>query len=311
MIGLKVQSLSKAFSSACFCFALLWSVDGEQALSQTQTESAKQNAASAETDSAKERVKGTQLSHLMAQSTPGLIIPLYQYPANIHTNPAFNRVMELKREYPTIPFWVILNPATGPGKSVDANYTKAVDRLVGAGCIVLGYVSTEYGNRSTKLVDEDLIQWRVMYPRVHGIFFDEMVYKDEEPALKHQLQLSQLATSKGYWPIVTNPGADTPERFFKTPVADVIIVHESAQWPMEDRIHGNYFGGYSDYPPHSRGVLVHSMKTLAPDQVKMVGKYAKWIYVTQDEYRLNDATAPNPWDELSVHLESLCKLLSQ
>jgi hypothetical protein len=42
---------------------------------------------------------------------------------------------------------VVVNPASGPGKAADANYTKAIDRLRGAGCVVLGYVTTNYGKR--------------------------------------------------------------------------------------------------------------------------------------------------------------------
>ena len=79
--------------------------------------------------------------HAMPIQSPGLLIPLYIYPANIHTNVDFNRVIDFKRRSPSVPFWVILNPATGPGEAVDANYVKAIDRLQGAGCIVLAYVT--------------------------------------------------------------------------------------------------------------------------------------------------------------------------
>jgi len=60
--------------------------------------------------------------------------------------------MDSKRRFSTIPFSVILNPGTGPGQAVDANYTKAIDRLQRAGCVVSVYVSTEYGKRDQKLV---------------------------------------------------------------------------------------------------------------------------------------------------------------
>ena len=77
-----------------------------------------------------------------------MLVPLYVYPADVHTNPAYNRLMDLKRRYETVPMWVIVNPASGPGERVDANYTKAIDRLRGAGCVVLGYVTTSYGKRT-------------------------------------------------------------------------------------------------------------------------------------------------------------------
>jgi hypothetical protein len=65
-------------------------------------------------------------------------IHLYVYPRDVHKNSTYNRLMDLKRQSETLTMWVILNPASGPGKGVDANYTKAVDRLIGAGCVVLG-----------------------------------------------------------------------------------------------------------------------------------------------------------------------------
>ena len=44
-------------------------------------------------------------------------------------NPAYNRLIDLKRRYESVPIWVIVNPASGPGERADANYARAVDRL--------------------------------------------------------------------------------------------------------------------------------------------------------------------------------------
>lgn len=157
-----------------------------------------------------QRVFDNQRFHQQASQKMGLLIPLYIYPANIHTNADYNRVMELKRQYSEVPFWVIVNPASGPGTEVDANYTKAIDRLVGAGCVVLGYVPTSYGKIPANDVQRDLDAWRRMYPRVHGIFYDEMIYEDTTAAVDHQKQLNVMAHHMGYWPTVGNPGTATP-----------------------------------------------------------------------------------------------------
>ena len=97
--------------------------------------------------------------HARAQERTGLLIPLYVYPANIHTNPVYNRLIDLKRHHETVPTWVILNPASGPGKGADPNYTKAIDRLQGAGCVILGYVTTSYAKRPAADVKVDVDQW--------------------------------------------------------------------------------------------------------------------------------------------------------
>src|SRR5687768_7785359 len=74
-----------------------------------------------------------QAFHLRAQQPTGILVPLYLYPEHIHQNATYNKLMDLKRRFERVPIWVIVNPASGPGKQVDANYTKAIDRLAGSG----------------------------------------------------------------------------------------------------------------------------------------------------------------------------------
>ena len=249
--------------------------------------------------------------HLRAQERTGLLIPMYVYPANIHTNATYNRLMDLKRRHETVPMWVILNPASGPGEKTDANYTKAIDRLIGSGCMVLGYVSTRYAKRPEADVRKDIDRWRTLYPRVQGLFFDEMIYEDTDAGAKFQAGLNRYAGETGFWPTVANPGADTPGRYFAAEAADVIVVHEGDSWPKEERLAGNYFGGHADYPPFMRAVLLHSQSTLDPKSLRMARRYVRWIYVTEDPYRPNDPKADNPWDTLSKHLEELCEQLAR
>ncbi len=234
---------------------------------------------------------------------------MYVYPKNIHTNPDYNRLMDVKRQYETVPMWVILNPASGPGEQFDANYAKAIDRLRGAGCVVLGYVTTSYGKRTEAQVRKDIDQWLKSYPQIQGIFFDEMGYEDTEAAATYQVALNRYAHDAGCWPTVANPGAETPGRYFAAGAADVIVVHEGDAWPKEDRLKGDYFGGYSDHPPFTRGVLLHSLPKLDKPSLRMVRKYVRWVYVTEAEFRANDPMAANPWDRLSKHLEEICEQL--
>ena len=265
-----------------------------------------------EEDSSPEKRRQSALEfHIRAQERTGLLIPLYLYPADIHKNADYNRLIDLKRRYETVPMWVILNPASGPGNQIDANYTKAIDRLQGAGCMTLGYVSTRYGKRAEAEVRKEVDLWLKMYPRTQGIFFDEMVYTDTEAGVKHQCILKDYAHKLGYWPIVANPGAETPGRYFAAEAADVIVVHEGDSIPKEERLKGDYFGGNSDYPPFTRGVLLHSQKSVDKAGLKMVRKYARWIYLTEAVYRENDPKAANPWNRLSNHLEALCEFLSE
>jgi hypothetical protein len=261
--------------------------------------------------SAARRRQSAQEFHLRAQERTGVLVPMYVYPKDIHTNSSYNRLMELKRRYETVPMWVIVNPASGPGNGVDANYTKAIDRLRGAGCVVLAYVGTSYGKRPGADVRKDIDQWLKMYPQIQGVFFDEMIYEDTEAAAQYQAALSRYAHDMGCWPTVANPGAETPGRYFAAGAADVIIVHEGDAWPREERLKGDYFGGYSDYPPFTRGVLLHSQPTLDKHGLRMVRKYSRWVYVTEGVFRPGDPTAANPWDRLSKHVEGICEELCE
>jgi hypothetical protein len=249
--------------------------------------------------------------HLRAQERTGVLVPLYVYPADVHANAVWNRLIDVKRRFETVPFWVIVNPASGPGKEVDANYTKGIDRLVGAGCVVLGYVTTSYGKRPAEDVRADIDRWEKFYPRTQGIFFDEMIYEDTDAAAQQQVKLNRYAHNRGYWPTVANPGTDTPGRYFATDAADVIVIHEAESWPTEAKLKGDYFGGYSDFPPFTRAVLTYSQPKFDVPSLAMVRKYARWVYVTEDQYRPNDPKADNPWDTLSKHLEEVCEQLAK
>lgn len=266
---------------------------------------------SADESPASQRRRQAQEFHLRAQERTGLLVPLYVYPAEIHTNPVYNRLIDLRRRYEMVPLWVIVNPASGPGQQVDANYTKAIDRLLGAGCVVLGYVTTSYGKRPVADVRKDMDQWLSLYPRTQGIFFDEMIYEDTATAARHQAALRQYAHDIGYWPTVANPGADTPGRYFAAHAADVIVVHEGNAWPSEEQLKGDYFGGYADYPPFTRAVLIHSQPKFDPTQLQTARKYARWFYVTEAPYRPGDPQAANPWDRLSQHLDEICAQLAK
>jgi spherulation-specific family 4 protein len=248
--------------------------------------------------------------HLRAQERTGLLVPMYVYPADIHKNHAYNRLIDLKRRYETVPVWVIVNPASGPGEQVDDNYTKTIDRLLGAGCVVLGYVPTSYAKRPTAEVQGDINRWLTMYPRSQGIFFDEMIYEDSDAGVRYQAALNQYAHDAGCWPTVANPGADTPGRYFAAGAADVIVIHEGGSWPKEERLKGDYFGGYADYPPFTRAILIHSQPNINRDALGMMRKYARWIYVTEAEFRQDDPKASNPWDRLSKHVDLIFSQLA-
>ncbi len=262
-----------------------------------------------ETLNATNRLRDAQRFADLANQPTGLLVPMYIYPADIHTNAAYNQLIDLKKSHPRVPVWAIMNPASGPGTAVDANYVKAIDRLRGAGIVTLGYVSTEYGQREKQAVQDDLGTWQKFYPKIQGAFFDEMLYQDTPEAVERQKSYRQFATKRGMWPTVANPGTATLGRFFAGDVADVIIVHEGAEYPTEAAIKGDYFGGYADYPPWTRCVLVHTRPKFDAAEFARIKKYVRWVYVTDDVFV--DVKKDNPWDSLPTYLETMFEVLDR
>ena len=119
---------------------------------------------------------------------------------------------------------------------------------------------------------------------------------------------THAAHAAGYWPVFANPGTDTPEPYFQAPAADVIIIHEAGEAPTEAKLRGDYFGGYADYPPHTRGVLLYNQSEWRAAEFDRLREYVRWVYVTDGVYR--DAS-DNPWDDISRHTERMLQELSQ
>ncbi|MBI2478491.1 MAG: hypothetical protein HYV60_07585 [Planctomycetia bacterium] len=125
-----------------------------------------------------------------------------------------------------------------------------------------------------------------------------MTNDDAAAHVDHYVKATQAAHDAGFWPVFSNPGAPTPEPYFKRPAADVIVIHENETFPAEEMLRGDYFGGYADYPSFTRAVLVHSFKTFDREKFTMSRKYVRWIYVTHDRFDSKaDPNDPqnNPW----------------
>lgn len=95
--------------------------------------------------------------------------------------------------HPTVPFWAVINPNSGPGKTgsqAPTEFQQCIPKLRAANVVVLGYVPTSEGVASrragvTKDVDT-YANWKAAY-RPDGIFFDEVSGKS-----------SDLTTYKGF-----------------------------------------------------------------------------------------------------------------
>ncbi len=224
-----------------------------------------------------------------------LLVPAYFYPAGKGAK-EWERLLAAPEEAGVV---AIVNPASGPGRRVDANYTRIVERAKKSKVTLIGYVSTRYGKRKAEEVKADVDQWVRFYPGIQGIFFDEQASGTEQlehlaSLYEHVRKTHQLAL------VVTNPGTICDEKYLTQPVADVACLYEGHErW---DRFTPPAWT--KDLKPDRIAALAYQvsaadmLKILRQAQDRRVG----WIYITDDK-------GNNPWDQLPSYWEDEVKEL--
>ena len=241
-----------------------------------------------------------------AVQATGIIIPLYQYPANVFTNVVYNAVIDACKTYKRVPTMIIINPSNGagdPSVGTDGNYRVAIDRLHGAGCKVVGYVSSSYTARPLATVEHDVSVWKQLYPAVDGIFVDEMTYANDPAAILYYQNLNAYIKSLGFRYTITNPGAPFAGQYQVANVADIIVGWETSYYPTLVQQKEDWDGGAVAYSLYKRGALVYGQPTLDTVAATSLAKYYGWIYISADGM-------PNPWDNVPSYLTSEFALLN-
>ena len=85
------------------------------------------------------------------------LIPLYVYPTYLGS---YWDVIEAN---PTNVGYIIANPDTGPGTSVNSDYTTHIANMRATGIKVLGYVDTNYAGIALSTVDTTMTTWMDYY----------------------------------------------------------------------------------------------------------------------------------------------------
>lgn len=99
-----------------------------------------------------------------AATTQSVAFPMYEYPT------IGNLWSDVYAAGPQVP-WIIVNPANGPGASVDPTYTTYLNNKPSSQRAI-GYVHIDYSTRPIADVLEDIDEWYVKYPQISGIFVD-------------------------------------------------------------------------------------------------------------------------------------------
>jgi hypothetical protein len=225
----------------------------------------------------------------MTTSAGSTIVPLYTDPSDS----SWNAIVAAKMEHPKVGVVAIVNPADGPGGSVNSGYTSGISRLTAAGIKVIGYVATGYAAKSPTVIKADIDRWKSFYPGLTGIFFDEQSNKASDVAFYKDL--SQYAKSQGLTFTVGNPGTDTAESFIGA--LDVMLIYETDGLPSTSQMGG----WHANYAPSNFGIIPYAV-SMDSTFVHNARKYVQYIYLQSDNL-------PNPWDSLPSYFADLLAAL--
>jgi hypothetical protein len=226
-----------------------------------------------------------RLSHQINAPRVRLLVPAYFYPAGAGLK-EWDRLFAAAGKVPIV---VIVNPASGPGKEVDANYVKILERAKKVKKITLiGYVDTSYAKRPLAEVKVDVDQWLKFYRGIEGIFFDQQASGAEQVGYQSALY-EYVRKKRGLALVITNPGTVCAEAYLAKPATDAACLFEGAK-AFEPAAFPAWVTKYE--PQHvaalSYGVAgAPAMRQCITAAAKKVG----YCYVT-------DSGGANPWDRL-------------
>jgi hypothetical protein len=219
----------------------------------------------------------------------GTIVPYYGYPVPAAIQPIINTA----NQYPNVPIWVILAPATnGPGDKEDPTYANAVTLLRGAGIPVLGYVNTNSSRRAQSAVEADIRTWISWY-QPDGIFLDLMSVNHP-----YYSSITAYAKSLGIQVVVANPGENINPSAGKD--VDIVNIFESGYLPSPLSQFSNWYDLYS---PLKLSLIAYDIATLPTSFITEAAPYFGWIFVT-------DMSGVDPYSEFPTYFNSFIQLLS-
>ncbi len=204
----------------------------------------------------------------------GTIFPLYFYPDQSAIQP----LLDMAHQYPTVPIWVILDPADGPGTSIDPTYTSAIKQLRAAGINLLGYVNTNFSQRAKTLVNSDIQTWKSFY-KPDGIFLDLMNVNHT-----YYSSVTTYAKSLGFQMVIGNPGENIDPSSGND--VDIVMIWENSYLPYPLSQFSNW---YSIYSRDHLSLIAYDVSPLPTTFITEAAQYFGWILIS-------DKPGPSPYE---------------
>jgi hypothetical protein len=225
-----------------------------------------------------------------------ILIPLYSYPNWWAEEYTWQNLIEIRERHPDSEIVAIVNPENGHFNEQNSDYVRGIRDLKEAGIRVIGYVYTNYGDRESDEVIQDLDAWRDYYRSegVEGIFFDET---STDPAkLDYYTLLSGAARSRGFATVVLNPGTTTDSGYIESGIADIVVTYENPAASLLADPPAEY-----NTPTESTrlALLLYEMRDEDLSYFLDVAEEHDFDYI----YFTEDGADGNPWDSVSRTLE--------
>jgi len=218
----------------------------------------------------------------VAAGTVHMIVPAYWQPDS-----QWQRIIA---DAPTVGM-IIFNPASGPGTATDPAYPPVIAQAQAAGIRVLGYVSTNYGQRAEADITADVNGYYSLYSP-SGIYFAEGPTESDCDTLQPLYQrLASLVQSHDQKFVAIGT------RYCPTFITFSDLMVEFAEtYAM--------YQGYTSpswMPGGSPQRFCHFVSEVPPDAAadvlsRALRLGAGWVYTT-------DGTAPNPWGALPSYYD--------
>jgi len=194
---------------------------------------------------------------------------------------------------------IVANPADGPGAIVDSTYLDAMARARQAGVMVLGYVTTAYGERASADVLLDINTYYDLY-HPSGIFLSEGPMDTDCDAMESTfLAYANAARARDPQAFIALGTRLCASYVYFT---DLMVLF-SAQLGIYDA-----FQPAAWMPARSPERFAHLVSEVPGEALEAtVGRAhtlgAGWIYVTDD-------VLPNPWDTLPSYFDRELQIIS-
>jgi hypothetical protein len=184
----------------------------------------------------------------------------------------------------------VLNPSSGVGPSQNPTFLQYVIAAQAVGISMLGYVDTNYANRSVAEAEAEIDQYLSWYG-VDGIYFDQTSSDCVDQPYYQTLfdYVRQASTVGKRLSVVLDPGNNVPECYAS--VADTLVIFQNSYAQYQTFKPSTWT---KNYPSSLFWHLVYD----SPAQSDMEAAVARartlhagYVWVTSD-------TLPNPWDTL-------------